>query len=64
MQLTRNFTLEEFNFRGYELSDEQVENARKLAGNLQVIREHPGKKVKVNSWFRLAAKNEMLLRAK
>jgi hypothetical protein len=64
MQLTRNFTLEEFNFRGYELSDEQVENARKLAENLQVVRDYLCKKVKVTSWFRPAAKNEMLLRAK
>ena len=38
MQLTKNFTLQEFNPRGLELGPVHVENFRLLAQNLQVIR--------------------------
>jgi hypothetical protein len=52
MQLTKNFTLAEFNFRGYDLDENLIHKAQMLAENLQVIRDFIGKPIKVTSWYR------------
>jgi hypothetical protein len=52
MQLTKNFTLKEFNFRDYELDKDLIVKAQYLAENLQVLRDFIGKPIKVTSWYR------------
>lgn len=52
MQLTKNFTLAEFNFRNLPLDEQLTANAQALAENLQAVRDFLGKKVYVSSWYR------------
>ena len=60
MQLTKNFTLQEFNPRGLELNPVHVENFRMLAQNLQVIRDFLGRPIKITSGLRSEAGNSSL----
>ena len=60
MQLTKNFTLEEFNPRGLELGPVHVENFRMLAQNLQVIRDFLGRSITITSGLRSVAGNSNL----
>lgn len=57
MQLTKNFTLAEFNFRDLPITEDHTNYAESLAENLQVIRDFLNKKIKVTSWLRLPAHN-------
>jgi hypothetical protein len=52
MNLTKNFTLAEFNFRDLPLDETLTANAQALAENLQAVRDFLGKKVYVSSWYR------------
>ena len=52
MRLSKNFTLNEFNFRGLPLDDDLLANAKVLSNNLQSIRDFLGKPIKVTSWYR------------
>jgi hypothetical protein len=57
MNLTKNFTLAEFNFRDLPLDETLTANAQALAENLQAVRDFLGKQIKVSSWYRPAAIN-------
>lgn len=58
-QLTKNFTLNEFKSNdGAEFPAEVVKNLRELAKNLQVIRNHFGKPIKINSGYRSPQHNK------
>lgn len=53
MKLTDNFSKSEFECRdGSEMPEEVFNNVRKLAANLQVIREEIGKSIRINSGYR------------
>ena len=52
MQLTKNFTLAEFNFRDLPLDDTLMFNVQLLADNAQVIRDFISKPVGISSWYR------------
>jgi hypothetical protein len=52
MDLTKNFTLAELNFRGLPLDETLTNNAQALAENLQAIRDFLGKPVIITSWYR------------
>ena len=53
MQLTKNFHLSEFQCKdGSEIPDELMENIADLANNLQVLRTHLGKAIRINSAYR------------
>ena len=57
MQLTKNFTFAEFNFRDLPLDDTLISQAKQLAENTQAIRDFLGKPVRISSWYRPAAIN-------
>lgn len=58
MQLTRNFTKSEFDSRdGATMPSEVLANIRKLAENLQVLRDSFGKPTFINSGYRSPAHN-------
>lgn len=60
-QLTKNFTLYEFESNdGAEFPAEVVKNLRELAKNLQVIRNHFGKPIKINSGYRSPEHNKSI----
>jgi uncharacterized protein YcbK (DUF882 family) len=53
MQLTKNFNLAEFNCRdGRVVPDKYVSNVKTLAENLQVLRDHIGEPIHLNSCYR------------
>ena len=53
MKLEKNFSLSEFKCRdGTNVPDECLDNVRKLAKNLQVLRDHISKPIKVISGYR------------
>ena len=52
MQLTKNFTIAEFNFRDFPLDDTLISQAKQLAENAQAIRDFLGKPVRISSWYR------------
>ena len=53
MQLTENFDLHEFACNdGTAVPPELMQNVRKLADNLQVLRDHLGEPVRINSAYR------------
>ncbi len=53
MQLTKNFNLKEFACKdGTAVPQHLVPNALKLAQNLQVLRDHIGKPIVINSGYR------------
>lgn len=59
MQLTKNFTLEEFNCRdGTPVPKELLPNVRILANNLQILRDYLGEPIHVNSGYRTPAYNK------
>jgi len=52
-QITKNFTLEEFNCKdGSKIPSDVEINIRELAKNLQALRDHTGKAIHVNSGYR------------
>lgn len=53
MQLTTNFNLSEFNCRdGRVVPDKYMGNVAMLADNLQVLRDHIGEAIHINSCYR------------
>jgi uncharacterized protein YcbK (DUF882 family) len=53
MKLTENFSLEEFACRdGSPVPDDLLDNVELLAKNLQVLRDHLGEPIHVNSGYR------------
>ena len=64
-QLTKNFNLSEFRCRdGSDVPEELMENVYLLAENLQVLRDHLGKPVRVISGYRSPAYNRKIGGAK
>ncbi len=58
MQLTPNFNTKEFACKdGSPVPDELLSNVSKLAKNLQVLRDHLGKPIVINSGYRTPAYN-------
>ena len=52
-KLTKNFSLKEFRCKdGTDVPDEYMENVQELADNLQVLRDHLGKSIRVISGYR------------
>ena len=61
MKLEKNFNLSEFRCKdGSDVPEELLANVRKLAKNLQVIREHIGKPIKVISGYRSPSYNRRI----
>ena len=61
MKLTRNFSKSEFDSKdGAEMTDDVLDNVKKLASYLQVLREHLGKSIKINSGYRSPAQNKKI----
>lgn len=59
MQLTKDFNLAEFQSRdGSKMSTTHRNNIRKLAANLQVLRDHIGKPIHVTSGYRSPSHNK------
>lgn len=53
MQLTPNFHLNEFNCRdGRKVPPQYMANVKKLAENLQILRDHIGVPININSCYR------------
>lgn len=53
MQLTKNFELSEFNCRdGRGVPPEYMANVKKVAENLQILRDHIGEAIHINSCYR------------
>ena len=58
-KLSKSFSIEEFNSKdGAEMPADVLENIKKLAKNLQVIRDEIGKPIKINSAYRSPAHNK------
>ncbi len=58
MQLTKNFNIKEFACNdGTAVPASLTDNVRKLAANLQVLRDHLGKPIVINSGYRTPAYN-------
>jgi len=52
-KLTKNFSLKEFRCKdGTDVPDEYMDNVQELADNLQVLRDHLGKSIRVISGYR------------
>jgi uncharacterized protein YcbK (DUF882 family) len=65
MKLTENFSLREFMCRdGSNVPDDLMENVKELAQNLQVLREHIGKPIKIISGYRSPEYNKKIGGAK
>ena len=61
MKLTNNFSKSEFDSKdGSEMPKEVLENIKKLAGYLQILREHLGKSIKINSGYRSPSHNKKI----
>lgn len=53
MELTKNFSLSEFNCRdGRVIPDEYMDNVKELATNLQVLRDYIEEPIHINSCYR------------
>lgn len=64
-QLTKNFNLSEFKCRdGSDVPDELLENVQRLAKNLQVLRDHIGRPIRVISGYRSPSYNRKIGGAK
>jgi len=64
-QLTKNFNLSEFRCRdGSDVPDEFMDNVQRLAENLQVLRDHIGKPIRVISGYRSPSYNRKIGGAK
>ncbi len=60
-QLTENFSLDEFKCRdGSSVPDEYMDNVKLLAANLQVLRDHIGEAIHINSAYRSPEYNEKI----
>jgi len=65
MKLEENFSLSEFRCKdGTDVPEELIENIKKLAKNLQVIRDHIGKPIRVISGYRSPSYNKRIGGAK
>lgn len=65
MKLTTNFSLDEFKSKdGSEFPEEVIENIKKLAVNLQVIRDELKKPITINSGYRSPKHNKNIGGAK
>lgn len=65
MRLTENFELSEFASKdGAEFPGLVIENLRRLANNLQVLRDHLNARITVNSGYRSPAHNTKIKGAK
>lgn len=63
--LTRNFDLSEFKCKdGTDVPEDLMDNVRKLAENLQVLRDHLGKPVRIISGYRSPKYNRRIGGAK
>ena len=61
MKLTKNFSLHEFRCRdGSDVPDEYMENVKELAENLQVLRDHIQKPIRVISGYRSPSYNKKI----
>ena len=61
MKLTRNFSKSEFDSKdGSEMPDDVLDNVKKLAGYLQILRDHLDKSIKINSGYRSPAHNKKI----
>ncbi len=59
MKLTENFNREEFDCRdGTKVPAQYMDNLKELAKNLQVLRDHIGEPIRVNSGYRTPAYNK------
>jgi len=60
-QLTKNFTKKEFDSKcGREMPENVLENIKKLAENVQIIRDEIGKPIKINSGYRSPEHNKKI----
>lgn len=60
-KLTDNFSLREFRCKdGTDVPDEYMDNVQELAENLQVLREHLGKPIRVISAYRTPKYNRKI----
>lgn len=57
MRLTKNFSLDEFNRRGFDLTPAIEKNLTELANQLQALRDHFGKPISIESGYRSAEHN-------
>lgn len=65
MKLTKNFSLSEFACKdGTPVPDDKIDNVKKLAQNLQVLRDEIGEAVFLNSGYRSPAYNKKIGGAK
>lgn len=61
MQLTTNFHLDEFKCRdGSAVPLEYMDNVKLLAANLQILRDHLGEPIHINSAYRSPAYNKKI----
>ena len=60
-RLTNNFVLREFRCKdGTDVPNEYMDNVKELAENLQVLREHLGKPIRIISAYRTAKYNRKI----
>ena len=61
MQITRNFNLSEFECKcGCEMPDDVLENIKKLAEELQVVRDYVHEPININSAYRCKKHNRSI----
>ena len=61
MKLTNNFSKSEFDSKdGAEMPSDVLENVKKLASYLQILRDHLGKSIKINSGYRSPSHNKKI----
>lgn len=61
MQLTENFSLAEFACKdGTPVPEELIPNTQELANNLQVLRDHLGEPIHINSGYRTPTYNKKI----
>jgi len=61
MQLTENFNIDEFKCKdGTAVPQNLIPNVKKLAENLQVLRDYVGKPIHLNSGYRSPAYNKKI----
>jgi len=65
MKLTENFSKSEFDSKdGAAMPLEVLQNIKELANNLQVLRDHLGKSISINSGYRSPSHNKKIGGAK
>ena len=61
MKITKNFNREEFDCRcGCKMPDDVFDNIKDLAHELQIIREHSGESITINSAYRCPSHNKSI----